>query len=296
MKNQTVGIALFTHQGKAHLPKNLPILIDSPLKPKVLVVDSSSTDGTAELARQYGVEVRVIPKESFNHGTTREQARKQLNTDIVVMLSQDAYPHSVEMVQRLIAPIQDGRAAVSYGRQLPRASATLIEELTRAFNYPDKSHLRTAADREEYGSYLNFCSNACAAYDNRALDAVGGFPETLFGEDAIAASKLLKQGYAVSYSADAQVTHSHNYTLWQELKRHYLMGRARKAFQVELHFGQRDERRGLDFFAYLFQQLAKMRPVLIPYALLQFGAKYLGFRLGRTAQAARQMLARDRNR
>ena len=32
---------------------------------------------------------------------------------------------------------------------------------------------------EHYGSYLRFCSNACAAWSNAALDAIGGFKPTL---------------------------------------------------------------------------------------------------------------------
>lgn len=58
---------------------------------EILVIDSSSNDGTVELAASMGVEAIVIPQSEFNHGTTREMGRKLLGTDIICMLTQDAY-------------------------------------------------------------------------------------------------------------------------------------------------------------------------------------------------------------
>ena len=37
----------------------------------LLVVDSGSTDGTAELARRYGASVHRISQNEFDHGATR---------------------------------------------------------------------------------------------------------------------------------------------------------------------------------------------------------------------------------
>ncbi len=47
----SVGVAILTYHAKEHLPHSLPHIINSPIKPRVLVVDSSSTDGTVEMAR-----------------------------------------------------------------------------------------------------------------------------------------------------------------------------------------------------------------------------------------------------
>ena len=74
----TVGVAVITYKAVALLPECLPALLESPLKPRVLVVNSSSGDGTVELARKMGAETLVIPRYEFNHGTTRELARDQL--------------------------------------------------------------------------------------------------------------------------------------------------------------------------------------------------------------------------
>src|SRR4051794_10927183 len=104
-----------------------------------MVVNSSSGDGTVGGARRRGAEVLLVPRDEFNHGLTRERARRALGTDIVVLLTPDAVATDTEFVERLTRPIRDGLAAVSYGRQLPREGASLVELYGRDFNYPGRS-------------------------------------------------------------------------------------------------------------------------------------------------------------
>ena len=56
-----------------------------------LVIDSSSTDGTADVAGKHGWQVRSIPRAEFSHGGTRQMAVEMLSEDIeiVVFLTQD---------------------------------------------------------------------------------------------------------------------------------------------------------------------------------------------------------------
>lgn len=82
--NSSVGVLLLTLNAEKHLHESLLPVINSTLKPKVLVIDSGSQDKTAEIAKDLGAEVLVIRKNEFNHGATREKGRKLLNTDIVV--------------------------------------------------------------------------------------------------------------------------------------------------------------------------------------------------------------------
>lgn len=124
---QSVGIAVITHSATKHLPKILPLYLNSPLKPKVLVVNSSSHDGTVEMARDLGADVLVIPRKSFNHGATREIARKYLKCDIVVMATPDAYPRDAGMLEILLQPIFDKKASIAYARQTPHIGATFLE-------------------------------------------------------------------------------------------------------------------------------------------------------------------------
>ena len=200
-----IGVVVVTHAARRHLLHCLPPLLASPLRPRVLVVNSSSDDGTVELACRMGAETLVIPRRQFNHGLTRELARRHLATPIVVMLTPDAYARDIDFLDRLTLPIRLGRAAVAYGRQVPRDGAGLLERFGRAFNYPAEHQLRSLADWPAHGNYTHFCSNACAAWSNAALDSIGGFRATLVSEETIAVAELLARGQRIAYVADAVV-------------------------------------------------------------------------------------------
>lgn len=279
----TIGVVIPTYQAAKHLPFCLPPLLHSSLKPKILVIDSSSTDGTAALAKEMGVEVVIIPKNTFNHGTTREKGRQILNTSIVVMITQDAYLCHAHMLELLIAPLIENKASVSYARQLPHRDAKFLATFAREFNYPNKSHLRTLEDKEIYGVYTFFCSNSCAAYLNSALDEIGGFPEVLFGEDTICVAKLLHKQHAIAYVAEAQVFHSHDYTLLQEFKRHFDIGLSRRRFSHLIETAGKDTKRGKTFVCSLIKHLWKEKPFAIPYAGLNTLAKLMGYQIGKRA-------------
>ncbi|HEX2529574.1 MAG TPA: glycosyltransferase [Geminicoccus sp.] len=200
-----IGVVVITHNSRHHLQHSLPPFLRSPLRPKVLVVNSSSADGTVECAQAMGAETWVLPRRRFNHGATREEARRRIGTPIVVMLTPDAYAPTPDELGRLVEPIRSGVAACAYGRQLPREGADPVEALGRAFSYGERSELRSAADRERLGSSVHFCSNAWAAWSNAALDRIGGFQPTLVSEETIAVAKLLRIGERIAYVAHAVV-------------------------------------------------------------------------------------------
>jgi rhamnosyltransferase len=282
----SIGVAFITHEARRHLPYCLPPLLNSPFTPRVLVVNSSSGDGTVELAREMGAETLIIPRSEFNHGTARELARKHLNTDIVVLMTPDAYAVSKDFLEPLLAPLFRGEASISYARQIPHAGASFFEAFPRQFNYPDQSHIRGLADLETYGVYTFFCSNACAAYVNAALDQMGGFPAVLFGEDTFAAATLLRQGHKIAYVAESMVRHSHDYSLIQEFRRHFDIGLVRKEYQGLLSAPGRDSQRGRKFLTRMMQSVAHFQPKLLPYACLHVASKWCGYRLGRLSYKA----------
>lgn len=280
MNAPSVGVAVITHNARHHLASCLPPLINSPLKPKILVVNSSSKDGTVELAKQFGAETLVIPRKSFNHGTTRELARHALKCDIAVMVTPDAYAVDRHVLEKLIAPIRTKQAALAYARQIPHEGADFFETFLRSFNYPEKSAIRSLADAQRNGATTFFCSDSFAAYRNSALDEVGGFTEVLTGEDTVACAKLLHRGHKVAYVADAEVRHSHRYTLLQEFKRHFDTGLARTGYRDLIKAGGNDQKRGAEYAKTLLSELLQKRPLLLPYAFLHLLAKWGGYKLG----------------
>ncbi|WP_159715721.1 glycosyltransferase family 2 protein [Geminicoccus flavidas] len=275
-----VGVVMVTHRSRAHLDRSLPPLLASPLRPRVLVVNSSSGDGTVERAEELGAETWVVPRRSFNHGATREAARHRLGTAVVVMITPDAYPASPDELGRLVHPVLTGQAACAYGRQLPHSGADTVEAFGRTFSYPDRSDLHSAADRARLGSGIHFCSNAWAAWSNAALDRIGGFRPTLVSEETIAVARLLREGERIAYVADAVVRHSHRYTPFQEFTRHFDIGWTRAAHAELLLAQGGEDARGRRFATELLLSLLVRAPWQLPTTLVALFAKWSGYRAG----------------
>jgi rhamnosyltransferase len=276
----TVGIGIVTLNAAKQLPALLEALRQEPGWDAILVVDSSSADGTAAIAEAHaGVQCIVAPPGEFNHGATRELLRRELHCDIVVLLTQDIAPEP-GFLSLLVEPIKAGEAAVAYARQLPRAGAGFFESFPREFNYPAESQVRALADVPRYGVYTFFCSDSCAAYANAALDAVGGFEPVLTNEDYFAVARLLRAGHWIKYVAEARVLHSHRYTLGEEFRRYFDTGYVRAEHPWVTQLVGRAERRGARFAREMLWQLARRAPLLVPYAVIQTAVKWLGFRVG----------------
>lgn len=284
MQQLTIGVAIMTHCAKQHLSKCLPPYLNSKSKPRVLVVNTSA-DGTLEAAKAMGAETLAIARHEFNHGLSREAARRHLGTDIVIMATPDAYAED-DLVEKLTAPLLEQKASIAYARQLPHHEANIFASFARHFNYPVESHIRSIHDIQQYGVYTFFCSNSCAAYRNAALDEIGGFPHVLLGEDTVAVAKLLQRGHAIAYVAEARVRHSHSYSLKQEFQRNFDIGLARRSYQHLLAQAGKDQKRGRAYTLALTKHLLRKAPYLLPYAGLQTACKLCGYTLGQASTKA----------
>jgi rhamnosyltransferase len=248
----------------------------------VLVVDSSSSDSTADLARAEGFRVHVIERSQFSHGGTRQMAVELLpEAEILVFLTQDAVLADRESVCNLVACFRDPDVGVAYGRQLPKPGADAIEAHARLFNYSDSSYVHNLSSRDRMGLKTVFVSNSFAAYRRSALMAIGGFrAEVIMGEDTLAAAHMLLMGWKVAYAAQACAYHSHSYSLSQEFKRYFDIGVLHRREQVLLaRFGKAGGE-GKRFVKSEIGYLASHDPVKIPSALVRTALKLAAYRLG----------------
>jgi rhamnosyltransferase len=276
----TIGVAIPVLNGALELPGLLSSIADEGCHCTVLVIDSGSTDATSTVVAEFpSVRYHRILRTDFNHGATRELARKILATDITVFLTQDVRPLP-GFLRELVEPILNGDAVVTYARQLPHVGADIFEAFPREYNYGRRSHARTIADTALYGVYTFFCSDSCAAYSNAALDKVGGFIPTLTNEDYFATARLLQAGGTISYVAEAQVHHSHRYSLAQEFKRYFDTGYVRAENPWVTVLTGQAEMRGSSFAKALFGHLSLQAPWLLPYAFVQTAIKWIGYRAG----------------
>tara|TARA_Y100000590_G_scaffold470298_1_gene663420 strand:+ start:3551 stop:4468 length:918 start_codon:yes stop_codon:yes gene_type:complete len=274
--NLSVGIVIPTLNAQNDLEKNLKVIDQK--QNIVLVVDSNSSDKTLEIAKKYKCKISI--ENNFNHGLTRERARKILNTDIVVFLTQDAYIESQESINRLVKPIKDGKASIAYGRQIPRKNSSIFESFPIHFNYPNLSNIRSIESVKENGVYTFFCSDNFGAYLNKDLDEIGGFEYILTGEDYVACTHLLLNGKKVAYVSEATAEHSHSFSLLKNFRRYFDTGliRGERPYIQEL-VGHANSR-GAKLTKLFFKKILNEKPHLIFYAFFETVFKYLGFKIG----------------
>jgi rhamnosyltransferase len=250
---------------------------------QVIVIDSSSTDGTAGLARKEGFTVVEIPQREFNHGGTRQMgAELAENADILIYLTQDAIPFGTEAFANLVSAFEDVEIGAAYGRQLPRKGAGAIEAHARHFSYPAASRVRLWESRQALGFKSIFFSDSFGAYRRSALMSVGGFSrDVIFGEDTLAVARMHRAGWKTAYVADASVRHSHAYSIAEEFRRYFDIGvlHARENWLVE-QFGSASGE-GRRFVVSEFKYLLKHGAHLVPSAVMRTFAKYLGYTIGR---------------
>jgi rhamnosyltransferase len=193
---------------------------------RILVIDSSSDDGSIEHYRECSAEIISISRKEFNHGGTRQMALEIVpEAEIFVFLTQDAIPVNSESVEKLLDSFVNTEIGAAYGRQLPRSGAKPIEAHARLFNYGVTDLVKQKEDIPLLGIKTSFISNSFAAYRRTALQQVGGFPrDVIFGEDTYVAARMILEGWKIAYIASAEVYHSHDYTILQEFRRYFDVG------------------------------------------------------------------------
>ena len=254
---------------------------------KVLVVDSGSRDGTAELARAHGARVMCVPRDRFDHGGTRDAALRQTAGGFVLFLTQDALPADERYIEHLLEPFADERVAAVSGRQLPRPDARPYVRAVQQYRYPPQSRAWGPEERDALGIRAYHLSDVCSAYRRSAYEAVGGFPHPLpTNEDMLIAAALLDAGYRLAYRADAAVVHSHNLTLRQEYRRNVLIGRFLREYGERLG-NPRETGEGLRMVRQVLSQLLRSgHPLECPAFAADCAARLLGSQAGRRMGAA----------
>ena len=277
-----VSIIIPTLNASKYLPDLLSRLNDQTVTEKeILIIDSSSTDNTVEIAEKFKASVTVIPRKEFNHGNTRNLGAMKAKGDILVYMTQDAMPANKYLLEKLISPITNKSASASYCRQLPAEDATPPEKFARIFNYTDRPVIKSKKDIPALGIKTFFFTNVCSAINKNVFFEEGCFPENvIMNEDIIFSAKLILNGQSIAYVPDAMVIHSHNYSLKDQFKRYFDIGIAfnRQRWFLELAPAEGE---GLKYIKSLVRYLLDQNQILwIPYIFAESAAKYLGYRSG----------------
>lgn len=202
--------------------------LDRPFE--ILVIDSGSTDGTAEFLRSQPVRLIQIPQSEFNHGLTRNHGVREARGEIVVLVTQDARPADDQWMQRLVDCYGDARVAGAYSRQIPRADASpfIRDRLAQWAATAATPRVQSIAGADALAALPPLERLARIAFDNvsasvrRSVALEIPFRRRQFGEDLDWGHRVLLAGYHLVYEPRSCVIHSHERSIWSELKRIYL--------------------------------------------------------------------------
>jgi rhamnosyltransferase len=227
-----VTLLVPTFNAGPEFPEILGAMMDQDLEGEleVLVIDSGSTDGTAELLRSRPVRLIEIPNHEFNHGSTRNLGIREASGEIVVLAVQDARPHDRRWMQRLLACFDDPRVAGAYSCQLPRSDANpfIKERLRNWVASQVEPRVQEVASREEFEALEPLERLQRVAFDNvssavrRSVALEIPFRKRRFGEDLDWGYRAVLSGHKVVFEPRSKVVHSHNSSIWYEFKRVYL--------------------------------------------------------------------------
>ncbi len=287
-----ISVIIPTYNATGCLPKLLESLKNQTISFELIIIDSSSTDNTLEIAQKYTQNILTIPTDEFDHGGTRTKAGQIATGEIIVFLTQDTLLYDKDTLKALVDSFTDASLGAVYGKQLPYDESNIFGKHLREFNYTDTSYTRSLADKEVYGIKTAFLSDSFAAYRRSALEDINWFKDGLIvGEDSYAGAKLILKGYTLAYTADAKVYHSHSYSPIEEFKRYFDIGVFHKKEQWILDNFGKAEGEGMKYITSEFNYLLKNHAYLhIPEFFIRNGLKYIGYKLGRHYQYIPQRL------
>lgn len=223
MKNKKPKITIITktYNHASFLKRYLKRLkIQKNIPPyEILVIDSSSTDGTKEIAEKEGCKVVSLDPRAFTHAYTFNLGAEKAQGEIIIYASVDVIPLGENYLSNLLKHFKNKNVAGVFGRQKPLKNFNHIEEFKTNKMFNEKN---TQA----------FFSGSHGALRKKVWKKIK-FPENvpyqyIGGEDQIWAKRVISEGYKIIYEPKSIVMHSHKYPLKTRLNHAYMGGKYEK--------------------------------------------------------------------
>ena len=146
---------------------------------EMVLVDSGSTDGTAQIAESHHCNIFRISKADFSFGCSLNVGCAAAAGDALVFVSGHCIPYDRHWLARLVEPLQQPDIAFSYGRQIGGETSHFSEPQIFAKYFPSESRI------PQDGFYCNNANSASLRSDWEALK----FDEELTGLEDVDIAK-----------------------------------------------------------------------------------------------------------
>ncbi|OPX58990.1 MAG: Glycosyltransferase AglE [Methanobacterium sp. PtaB.Bin024] len=250
---------------------------------EIIAIDSGSEDESIQILKKYNTILYRIKPEEFHHSRTRNLGAEKSKGDVLVYLTQDALPIKEDFLEKLVAPLNDPKIGVSYGRQIANPDAKEATKFFYSYFYPDERNVlgKELAENPKnfYLAYI-YVSDVCSAIKRDVWKHIRFADNIPMSEDKDFALRALKSDYEIVYEPEATVYHSHDYSLHSLLKRRMQDGAAFSNIALE---GENEFLgRGFQFVMQEMKFLIRKKHFLdIPHAIMYNFIDFLGFTLGK---------------
>jgi glycosyltransferase involved in cell wall biosynthesis len=193
-------------------------------KVEIIIIDSGSSDGTAELAEELGTTVLRITQEDFSHSYARNLGARNANGEYLLFMTQDALPPDNIWINCLMQPLLKNDVVAVSCKEIPKPGCDLFGRISiwsnneymgilqsdRILYFPDKIDHDSIRKNAQLTNVTNLI---------RKDIFIQFLYQGNYAEDLDLGIRLIQSGYRLSLLSFVHVIHSHTRPAIYYLKR-----------------------------------------------------------------------------
>lgn len=178
---------------------------------EIIIVDDASTDGTASVADDFGLECIVLATNS-GPAFARNRGAEKARAEILVFIDADVLVHS-DTLKKFVDAFHDPECSAVFGSYDTQPTIQTVVS-----QYKNLAHHFVHQHAAENASTF---WTGCGAIRSEVFQAMGGFSESYTQpciEDIELGIRMRRAGLAIRLDRQIQVTHTKRWTLWSMIR------------------------------------------------------------------------------